>query len=151
MHFATILLFGLVTAAPTNIQRDQIRKIEGKLMAPCCYTQTIDVHESEIARQMRGEVTAMVLSGKSEAQILDFYKSEYGESILAVPDGAAGTLVFAIPAYATVFAILALLCGMVITVRRNHQPISLEPPAEVEAARLHALRARIRDEWSREL
>jgi len=151
MHFATILLFALVAAAPTNTQRDQIRKIEGKLMAPCCYTQTIDVHDSEIARQMRGDVTAMVLAGKSEAQILDFYKSEYGESILAVPDGAAGTLVFSIPAYATVFAIVALLCGMVITVRRNPQPVSLQSPEGVEAASLHALQARIRDEWSREL
>jgi len=150
MKFSGIWLVMLLTGVPNGAQKDQIHRIEGKLMAPCCYSQTIDVHDSEIAQQMRGEVTAMVLAGKSENDVLDYYKTEYGDSILAVPDGAAGTLVFSLPAYATVFAVLALLCGMVITVRRRPRAIVVRPMGMDEAA-LQALQARVREEWSRGL
>lgn len=150
MKFPSVWLVMLLTAAPNGAQKDRIRRIEGELMAPCCYSQTIDVHDSEIARQMRGEVTAMVLAGKSQQEILDYYKTEYGESILAIPDGAAGTLVFSLPAYATVFAVLALSCGMMIIVRRRPRAILAPPPGMDEAA-LHALQARVREEWSRGL
>ena len=37
-----------------------------RLMAPCCYTQTIDVHSSDIAETMRQEVLHMVRSGTEE-------------------------------------------------------------------------------------
>ena len=148
MKFPSIWLFTLLTVVPTGAQKDQIHRIEGKLMAPCCYSQTIDVHDSEVARQMRGEVTAMVMAGRSEQEVLDYYKTEYGESILAVPDGAAGTLVFSVPAYATVFAVLALLYGMVVTVRRRPRAILVRPIGMDESA-LQALQARVREEWSR--
>ena len=148
MKFPSIWLFTLLTVVPTGAQKDQIHRIEGKLMAPCCYSQTIDVHDSEVARQMRGEVTAMVMAGRSEQEVLDYYKTEYGESILAVPDGAAGTLVFSVPAYATVFAVLALLYGMVVTVRRRPRAI-LVRSIGIEESALQALQARVREEWSR--
>jgi cytochrome c-type biogenesis protein CcmH len=148
MKFPSIWLFTLLTVVPNGAQKNQIHRIEGKLMAPCCYSQTIDVHDSEVARQMRGEVTTMVMAGKSEQEVLDYYKTEYGESILAVPDGAAGTLVFSVPAYATVFAVLALLYGMVITVRRRPRAILVRSTGMDESA-LQALQARVREEWSR--
>jgi len=150
MKFPSVWLVMLLTAVPNGTQSNRIRRIEGKLMAPCCYSQTIDVHDSEIAQQMRGEVTAMVMAGKSEQEVLDYYKTEYGESILAVPDGAAGTLVFSLPAYATLFAVLALLCGMVITVRRRPRAI-LALPSGMDEATLRGLHARVREEWSRGL
>ncbi len=150
MKFPGVWLVMLLTGVPNGAQKDQIHRIEGKLMAPCCYSQTIDVHDSEIAQQMRGEVTAMVLAGKSEQEVLDHYKTEYGESILAVPDGAAGTLVFSIPTYATVFAFLVLLSGMVITVKRRSRAIPVRPRGMDEAA-LQALQTRVREEWSRGL
>ena len=150
MKFPSVWLVMLLTAVPNGTQSNRIRRIEGKLMAPCCYSQTIDVHDSEIAQQMRGEVTAMVMAGKSEQEVLDYDKTEYGESILAIPDGAAGTLVFSLPAYATLFAVLALLRGMVITVRRRPRAI-LALPSGVDEATLRRLHARVREEWSRGL
>ena len=150
MKFPSVWLVMLLTGVPNWAQKEQIHRIEGKLMAPCCYSQTIDVHDSEIAQQMRGEVTAMVLAGESEHEVLDYYKTEYGESILAVPDGATGTLVFSLPAYATVFAVLALLCGMVITVRRRPRAIPVRPIG-MDGAALQALQERVREEWNRDL
>ena len=100
MAVASFLL-GLATpavcaqSAPAPLTRDQsatIRKIEGRLMAPCCYTQTIRDHDSQVAEEMREEVTAMVVSGKSEQEIITYYRAKYGETILVVPDGMSGGL-----------------------------------------------------------
>ncbi len=68
-----------------------------RLMAPCCYTQTINVHSSDIAETMRQEVLQMVKSGIDEDGVFAHYKAIYGEQILVVPDGMLGMLAFAIP------------------------------------------------------
>src|ERR1700743_1304827 len=39
--------------------------IEGRLMAPCCWTQTIDIHDSEIALSMRHEIRRRLRNGES--------------------------------------------------------------------------------------
>ena len=100
MAVASFLL-GLATPvvcaqpAPAPLTREQvtlIRKIEGRLMAPCCYTQTIRDHDSQVAAEMREEVTTMVVSGKSEQEIITYYRAKYGETILVVPDGMSGGL-----------------------------------------------------------
>ena len=80
-------------AAPTTSQQGKkIKEIEGRIMAPCCYTQTIRDHESQVAEEMREEVTTMVASGKSEQEIITYYRTKYGETILVVPDGISGGL-----------------------------------------------------------
>lgn len=81
----------------TSQQHEIFLRAERRLMAPCCYMQTIDLHMSEIAQTMRQEVAAMVLQGQTDLRIWEHYKAIYGEQILAVPDGALGTAAFAIP------------------------------------------------------
>jgi len=96
MHFvATLLMAGAL--APTPEQAKTIVKLEDRLMAPCCYSQTIRVHMSAEAEQMREEVTDMVTAGKNEQDIIKYYKAKYGETILVVPDGGAGQIAFGIP------------------------------------------------------
>ncbi len=87
---ATLLLLcssgAAAQAAPaTDSAAARARALEAKLMAPCCFTQTIDQHESDIARQMRTEVRAWLAQGFSDQQILDIYVERYGARILAVP------------------------------------------------------------------
>lgn len=98
-------------------QGEAITRVERMLMAPCCYTQTIDVHSSDIAAKMRSEVRAMTIAGKSEREIYNFYRNLYGEQILAVPDGALGRVAFAIPITVTTVATGVLL----MLLRRFHQ------------------------------
>jgi cytochrome c-type biogenesis protein CcmH/NrfF len=93
---AALLL--LANAIPLTSQQDmEVKKVEDSLLAPCCYTQSIGVHTSPIAGQMRLEVTEMVASGKSESEIIGHYKALYGERILIIPDGGTGALLFALP------------------------------------------------------
>jgi len=149
MNLAPLLMFTLLTGSPSAAQQREIHKIEGRLMAPCCYTQTIDVHESEIAQQMRGEVTAMVMNGQSEQKIIDYYKAEYGVVILVVPDGISGTLAYSIPLCVTLLAALALMIGIARTVlasRRIFEASQVLPDDPV----LLAYRTRIRNEWDQD-
>jgi cytochrome c-type biogenesis protein CcmH/NrfF len=71
-------------------------KLQRELLAPCCYRETLDHHMSEAAAAMKSEIHAMVGRGKSEREIVEHYKAQYGSRILAEPEGATwwvGTLV----------------------------------------------------------
>jgi cytochrome c-type biogenesis protein CcmH/NrfF len=46
---------------------------------------------------MRNEVTALVASGKSEQEIITYYRKKYVETILVVPDGLQGHLLTFLP------------------------------------------------------
>ena len=97
MNFSTCSLLLLAIFALTLDQDRRIKKLEESLMAPCCYSQPIREHMSMEAAQMRDEVSNMVLSGRSDREILAFYESKYGKTILVVPNGMAGLLAFGIP------------------------------------------------------
>lgn len=58
--------------------------IEGRLMAPCCWTQTIDIHDSEIALSMRHEIRRRLRNGESPDAIEASFVDRYGPKIMAV-------------------------------------------------------------------
>jgi cytochrome c-type biogenesis protein CcmH len=88
---------------------DQIRfhRICRTLIAPCCWSQPVDVHLSPAADQARTEVAAMIRAGKSDRQILDSFIERYGERILAEPEGTQWIVLTTVP-------ILTLLFGTVV-------------------------------------
>ena len=88
-------------------------------MAPCCYSQTIRVHMSMEAEQMREEVTGMVLAGKSEQDIIKHYKAKYGETILVVPDGKAGQIAYGVPVIVALSAFGLFTIGIDQTLRKR--------------------------------
>jgi cytochrome c-type biogenesis protein CcmH len=62
--------------------------LEGRIMAPCCWTQTIDIHGSEIANDLRREIRKRLRAGESADTIQASLVQRYGERILAVPPGS---------------------------------------------------------------
>jgi len=77
--------------APENDYGDDIQgnvpgasAIEGRLMAPCCWTQTIDIHDSEISLSMRHEIRRRLRNGESAEAIQASFVERYGPKILAV-------------------------------------------------------------------
>jgi cytochrome c-type biogenesis protein CcmH/NrfF len=71
-------------AAPAEIEREA-RAIEAMLVAPCCYSQQVSIHESAAADEVRRDVRARLTAGQSRQRILDDYVANYGKRILAVP------------------------------------------------------------------
>jgi cytochrome c-type biogenesis protein CcmH len=82
---AILLLTPISPGAETSQASAKIREIEDNLIAPCCWSQPVSQHDSEVAQQIRDEVTAMVGAGKSREEILDFFVARYGERILVTP------------------------------------------------------------------
>ncbi len=72
---AFFLSGGTATAALTPQQESLARAIDGKLIAPCCWTQTVAEHQSEAAEQMKAETRDMIAQGKSESQILGHFRT----------------------------------------------------------------------------
>ncbi len=67
------------------------KTLEGRLLAPCCWTQTVDIHDSEIARSMRAEIRRRLMGGESQDAIEADFVARYGERIRAVPNGTSLT------------------------------------------------------------
>ena len=61
--------------------------LEGRLIAPCCWTQTLDMHESPIATELRAEIRERLGHGENADTIEDDLAARYGERIRAVPKG----------------------------------------------------------------
>lgn len=67
-------------------QHARIQRIEKAVLAPCCYTETVGQHQSEIAVQMRVEIAKWVEQGRTDEEILDTYAKRYGAKVLVDPN-----------------------------------------------------------------
>lgn len=61
--------------------------LEGRIMAPCCWQQTLDIHGSEIANELRLEIRQRLKAGETQDAIQADLVNRYGSRILAVPPG----------------------------------------------------------------
>lgn len=57
----------------------------GRLVAPCCWTQTLDVHGGAAPDGFRAEIHARLLAGETPKSIEDDFVSRYGRAVLAEP------------------------------------------------------------------
>ena len=79
-----LLLLMAGAAAPASLE-EQAHDLEGQLIAPCCWRQSVADHLSPEADRMRGEIRTLLQEGKSQEEILNFYVTQYGQAILAKP------------------------------------------------------------------
>ena len=94
----------LLATLPANGEdlEQRAKKLEGKLMAPCCMANTLAEHESGPSTQMRREIRTMLAEGRSEREILDHYLEQYGAQILSAPEARG----FGLTAYLVPFVLL---------------------------------------------
>jgi cytochrome c-type biogenesis protein CcmH len=87
-------------------------ELEGRIIAPCCWNQTIDIHGSELSTQLRVEIRERLQKGESAEAIERSIVERYGARVLAVPPGSRlgtwGVLLFLSMASAGVFAFVML-------------------------------------------
>jgi cytochrome c-type biogenesis protein CcmH len=117
MRFQLLALLPLVAALAAGSER--ARKLEEMLVAPCCWSESVAHHRSEVAAEMRAEIERMVAEGKSDREILDHFIARHGKRILIEPEGRTRTVATAMP-----YAFLGL--GALVTVaairRMLHRP-----------------------------
>lgn len=64
---------------------DQIAEISGELMCPVCEGQSVAESNAQLARDMRAIIKTKLLEGDTKEEIIDYFVSSYGETILASP------------------------------------------------------------------
>jgi len=89
--------------------KERIRSLQEKLIAPCCWSESVASHRSEIAAEMRAEISRMVAEGKSDREILDYYKAKYGPRILMEPEGELRMWAYTIPVVAGVSGLVLVV------------------------------------------
>jgi cytochrome c-type biogenesis protein CcmH/NrfF len=72
-------------AAALENQKSRIERLENAVLAPCCYTEPVSRHQSEIALKMRIEIARWVTDGRTDQQILGTYVQLYGSKVLVDP------------------------------------------------------------------
>lgn len=121
-----------VLADPQLEQR--ARDLSAELRCMVCQNQSIDGSDAELARDLRVLVRERLVAGDTDAQVIDFVVSRYGEFVLLKPKfNSRNAVLWATP------AILLALGGavLVLTVRRRRkrvQPVALSDE-ESEALR----------------
>jgi cytochrome c-type biogenesis protein CcmH/NrfF len=82
----SLTLLPLLAFAQTADQpQARAARLEHAVLAPCCYTESVAIHQSEIALKMRLEIARWVAAGKSDQEILNTYVGLYGSKVLVDP------------------------------------------------------------------
>lgn len=89
--------------ATQPVSEAEVKRIAQQFMAPCCWSQTADVHPSDTAKKMQGQIRAALQQGYDEQQIRAAFVAEYGERILSKPEASGFNLaVWLLPGVALV-------------------------------------------------
>ena len=74
-------------------QEARFRVLTEELRCPKCQNQSISDSDADLARDMRDRVHSMILEGKSDGEIVDYFVSRYGDFVSYRPPVNARTSV----------------------------------------------------------
>lgn len=85
-----LVLIAFVFAKPAFAQDkfptdDDVNKVAKQLYCPVCESTPLDVCPTEACRQWREVIRTMLADGKSEAEIKQYFATQYGVRVLNVP------------------------------------------------------------------
>jgi cytochrome c-type biogenesis protein CcmH len=145
---ALLLLLAVLAVAPAPAAASQtsLSEIEGEVMCPVCGT-LLELSESPQAQREKVFVTRLIAAGKSKEEIKDALVAQYGNEVLALPQGSGFSLsAYVVPIVAFVLAAAALAFGILRWRRASDPPKGGSPgaegPGEEDAKRLDADLAR---------
>jgi cytochrome c-type biogenesis protein CcmH len=131
--------------AHAQVSNTEVRRIAGKLQCPVCEGTSVADSPSPVAEAMRDKVRTLLDEGRSEREIMAFFRSVYGDFVLrSPPTTGLASAVWWFPGVAIVagFGLVYLLVWR----RRRPQGASeaAEQPKELTEAELAHYRDRIR-------
>lgn len=119
-HFILTVLLLIATPAfavtiemPLNnsAQEQRARAIFSDLKCVVCEGQALAESDAPLARDMRGQIRAMIEAGQSDAEILAFFVARYGKQVLLNPPFETATMML------WVAPLLLLLGGATLLIR----------------------------------
>ena len=111
--FLSLALFLAFPAEGDTIE-DQVAEISGELMCPVCEGQSVAESNAQLARDMRAVIKTKLLEGDTKEEIMDYFVSSYGETILASPPPKGFSVIL------WLLPVLSVLIGGAIILRTIH-------------------------------
>lgn len=106
-----VTVVALLTA--TRPAPDRVQELAERLRCPVCKSVSIAESQSDTAVAMRGVVAEQVAAGRSDPEIVDYFRARYGDWVLFDPPAAGVTLaLWLIPVAVAVLGAGAVLTGM---------------------------------------
>jgi cytochrome c-type biogenesis protein CcmH len=100
------------SAAPAATPQTSLSEISAEVMCPVCGT-LLELAESPQALREKVFIERQVQAGRSKAEIKDSLVAEYGEEVLALPQGSGFDLsAYLVPIVAFAIALVALAFGV---------------------------------------
>ena len=143
LAFAALAVTPLAAVAATP--QTSLSEISSEVMCPVCGT-LLELAESPQAQREKVFVQRLVDAGKTKAEIKDALVAEYGDAVLALPQGSGFSLsAYLVPIIGFVVALIALCFGVVKWRRagdKSDDEAAGEGPSREDSERLDADLAR---------
>jgi cytochrome c-type biogenesis protein CcmH len=116
-------------------QEARAQAIGRQLRCPVCKTESIEESDADFTRDLRKLVREQVAAGKTDAQVLDYMHSRYGDFILLRPpfEPTTWALWLAPPTILVLGGIFAFFMTRRRSATGEPEPLSQAEKAEVEA------------------
>jgi cytochrome c-type biogenesis protein CcmH len=146
MHFgAAALLLALAAPALAGTVETEAKAIEAMLVAPCCWSQQVSLHQSEAAEEIKRDIRVALEAGRTRQQIVDAYVEQYGARILIEPPARGfATWLYVLP----VVTLMLSAGGLAIVVKRfaKRGAPSVEKPSARDGSDSGEMADRLDDE-----
>ncbi|EGX55410.1 hypothetical protein SZN_33076 [Streptomyces zinciresistens K42] len=147
-----VAVLGLLAVAVTGLVvrdsggEDRAYRLEQKLRCPVCKSVSIAESPAQTAQDMRAVVARQIAAGRTDQEIIDYFRSRYGDWVLLDPPASGTTLtLWWLPAGA-----LVLGCVLLVRMRQRRvdgprEELTADQRERVDRA-LAAARARVEEE-----
>src|SRR6059058_3505411 len=112
-------------AQPTLDQR--VHEVASQLKCPVCQGESVADSPSQLSQQMRGVIRQQLQSGKSEQEVIQYFRTSYGDQIVWLPPWQGFTLL------AWLVPIGLLLAGIILLFFVLRDWRALEPASSTAA------------------
>jgi cytochrome c-type biogenesis protein CcmH len=127
-----LALAALAALAPAAgaAQQVTLAEMEREVMCPVCGT-LLQLAEAPQAQRQKAFIARMIEEGRSEQEIKDVLVAEYGDEVLALPQGEGFNLsAYLVPIIAFLLAAVALAIGVLRWRRAGSDPPSQDGPPD---------------------
>ena len=121
------LVFVVLAAGPAAhaAEPDSAEALFQRLFSPCCYRETLDMHASPIADELRLEIRERVRRGEPSDAILADMVKRYGPEVLTRPPGKG----LAVTLFAGAGVLVAALIALAARGAKRAGPLRATRPA----------------------
>lgn len=123
LALVTVIVVGVWPVGDRVGEQDRVRAVASRLRCPVCSSESVADSPSGTAREMTEVIEEQVAAGRSDGEVLAFFRERYGDWILLDPPTSGRTLLV------WVLPVLALTIGVLLLFRQVRRSRPLDDAA----------------------